>query len=300
MWFYKVESDKRCFIPVVLIKNLIGGEKIISLPFSDHCSPIYNDKKIFLSSFNEIKNFGRENNFKQIEIRSLQNDFDLNYNLLRLDYIHFLNLSNDINIIFKSFSSNHKRNIKKSESQKISVIIKNDRDGIEIFYDMVCYTRKKQGLPPQPKDFYLNILENVLLNQGGNLFLAKIDRQFIAGAIFFHNNRNVIYKFGASYDKLKEFRGNHSVMWNAIKFYKDAGYDKLDFGRTEIHHKNLRLYKLGWGSEEKNIFTFTYDIKTDNFIKSKSKTTGTHNIFFKMMPIPILKIIGKIFYKYAT
>ncbi len=164
---------------------------------------------------------------------------------------------------------------------------------------MTCETRRKHGSPPQPYNFFKIIYKNIILKKLGDILLAQIDHRYIAGAIYLKIGKKIQYKFGASFSKYHNLRGNHLVMWEAIKRYAHEGFEEFDFGRTELNHEGLRRFKLGFNTEERLIYTSRYDLKTNSFITSDTKTEGFYNHLFNKTPIFILKIIGNTLYKHV-
>ena len=132
----------------------------------------------------------------------------------------------------------------------------------------------------------------------GDILFAVKDGIYIAGAIYFKIGKKLLYKYGASYPQYYEFRGNHFVMWEAIKKYKSEGFDEFDFGRTEVTNKGLRKFKLGWNTNEEYIYVTRYNTDTKEFLPVKSRTEGFYNTIFKKSPIWMLKILGNILYKH--
>jgi lipid II:glycine glycyltransferase (peptidoglycan interpeptide bridge formation enzyme) len=163
---------------------------------------------------------------------------------------------------------------------------------------MNCETRKKHGLPPQPFLFFENIYKNVISIGMGEILFAVKDEAYIAGALYLKFGKKLLYKFGASYAKHYESRGNNFVMWEAIKKYSSEGFEEFDFGRTEINHEGLRRFKLGWNTEEHFIYTTRFDVNINHFLPADIHTEGFHNKIFNNTPVWLLKIIGNILYKH--
>jgi hypothetical protein len=88
-------------------------------------------------------------------------------------------------------------------------------------------------------------------------------------------------------------------MWEAIKHYNERKFKTFHFGRTEFENDGLRRFKLGWGTTEKVINAYIYSLNKKNFIQKGTKTSGFHNAIFRKLPIPVLKVISGIFYRYS-
>ncbi|MBC8181589.1 peptidoglycan bridge formation glycyltransferase FemA/FemB family protein [candidate division KSB1 bacterium] len=298
MYFAEISKNRLNFLlPLMEIKSRITGNRAVSLPFTDHCDPIIPDKSYFKNFLNDIVVFGENGGWKYLEFRGGSELFrDKNSSLQY--YQHLLSLS-DEKTLFAGLKSNTKRNIKKAEREGVCVSIDNSSDAMDNFYALNCITRKKHGLPPQPKQFFKNIYENIIKNNYGNILIAKKDNRCLAAAIFFHFSKTVIYKYGASDVKYLHLRANNLVMWEAIKNYALQNFDTFDFGKTEISNEGLRRFKLGWGAEEKMINYYKYDFSVKNFVNEKNKESGWYNYFFKKMPLPILKAAGNMLYKHV-
>lgn len=298
-YFCITEDGKiRSVIPAMLIKSYLTGNRLVSLPFSDFCEPLFSS----LQDADELKQFmfkfGRKNKLKFIEFRSSEKRYPNDTEEFRTDLRHILFLDKTEDELFKNFSNNTKRNIHKAIKDGVSVITSGNEKGMKLFFDMQCETRKRHGLPPQPAVFYQNLYKYVIAKRKGEIYLAKLDDNVIAGAIFLHTAQKVLYKFGASLTVNNHPGANHLIMWEAIKKYRAANYILLDFGRTETDHQGLRRYKLGFNTDERIIYTSRYDVVSEKFVKANIQTSGLHNKIFNRSPIFLLKIIGNTLYRH--
>ncbi len=291
-------TEYASLIPSFRINSYLTGSRIVSLPFSDFCEPLYSSILQADEIVSEIFSYAKNQNLKYVEFRSSETKFPHQSDNYRTDLRHILFLNKSENETFKSFSENTRRNIKKTAKSNVVVVIKNDIDGLNFFYKMFCVTRQKHGLPPQPIKFFKNIFEYIIKKGRGDIVLAKHNNQFIAGAVYFKFGEKILYKFGASYPVFNELKGNNAVMWFAIQKYINEKYKEFDFGRTEINHEGLRRFKLSWNTEERFIYTSKYDIKTSKYLPAKIQTDGFHNRIFNNTPVWALKLISKILYKH--
>ena len=287
----------KAVFPLMIVKSFLTQNRAVSLPFSDYCGPLISEGIDFQELFYEVLNFCREQNLKYLEIRGGNKYFN-NVKASTFDYNHQLDLTIGEESLFKNFSSNTKRNIKKAIREGITIEISNTAMALENFYKMNCVTRKKHGLPPQPKKFFKNLFNNVLSKNKGFISIAKYRDKSIASAVYLLIGRKALYKFGASYMEYQNFRANNLVMWDSIKYCSAEGYESFCFGRTEPDNEGLRKFKLGWGANEQLINTYRYSLKINDFVPMKTMTTGLHNKIFLHTPISMLKIFGTLFYKH--
>ena len=282
----------------MLIKSKLTGTRLVSLPFSDYCEPLF-------SSINEVEmlkdylfRFGNNNNISYIEFRTTKTRYPYETDIFRTDLRHTLILNKTEDELFKSFSTNTRRNIKSAIKQGITIKSDNTKKGLELFYKLQCITRKKHGIPPQPFSFFKNIYKFILSHNKGEILFAYNRDIPVAALMFFLIGKKVLYKYGASLSNRLPKGANHLVMWEAIKKYMGTGYEEFYLGRTEKHHEGLRSYKLGFGTDESEIYTTRFKPETNNFIPLGKKTTGIHNKIFQRLPVAVLKIIGNTLYRH--
>ena len=330
LYFTLVNENKLLvLIPVMEVKSFLTGKRGVSLPFTDYCDPIIaeniypgrkkavpcgqgkkyiarvesNDSPEFANTayshgtLDCLTEYGRQAGWEFIEIRGGKGIFqDIAHSSFY--YGHTLDLSQNEEQVFSNFRDSAKRNIRKALREGIKVNVCNSLESIKEFYRLNCMTRKIHGLPPQPYYFFKKIYDYVISKNLGIVVLASYKGKTIAGAVYFHLGEKVIYKYGASDVTYQQLRANNLVMWEAVKRYCQNGYKNLCFGRTEPEHKGLRQFKAGWGAEEHLIKYYRYDLKRGVFTNGASHVTGRYNKAFHNMPVPMLRIIGALFYKY--
>lgn len=297
--YFIVQSNGsvKAAVPLMLISSRLTGKRAVSLPFTDYCPPLISSETNFKDLQSNIIEFCRRKGLKYVEIRGGNKYFN-GVQTSNFDYNHSLNISISEVELNKNLSSNTKRNIKKSVREGVIVDISNSMSALEDFYQMNCLTRKKHGLPPQPKAFFENLFKYVLSPKKGFIAIGRFKDLSIAGAVYLLFGNKAIYKFGASNMEYQNLRANNLVMWEAIKYCKNNGFESFCFGRTEPDNEGLRKFKLGWGTEEEVLNIYRYDLRINNYIQTQTKTIGIHNKIFNSAPLPLLKVFGSIAYKH--
>jgi CelD/BcsL family acetyltransferase involved in cellulose biosynthesis len=110
-------------------------------------------------------------------------------------------------------------------------------------------------------------------------------------------NRTVIYKFGASDEKLLATRPNHIIFWEAISWAVDAGFQELDFGRTDFPNQGLRQFKTAWGAVEEPLVYTTFGRAAREHESGALQVLGP---LIRHSPTPVCRVLGKVLYKYAA
>ena len=292
-----VENNEIQFLlPLMDVKSWLTSKRVVSLPFTDFCFPIFNNNN-YKSFFEKIINTCTSKKWQTIEFRS-NNLVPENHLFASTYYDHKIDLDSQIDILFHQLKSSTKRNIKKAERSGIEVKICDSYKSVIDYYKLHCKTRKKHGVPPQPFNFFRNIFKFVIAKGYGKIFLAYYTNKVIAGAIYFQFGDQVIYKFGASDKKYQLLRANNLVMWEAIRYYNIDGFKTLFLGRTDIDNNGLRRFKKDMNAEERTVDYYIFDIKNNEFLKANQISKKYYNILNKM-PIVLLKLIGLIIYKHT-
>jgi hypothetical protein len=293
------ENSLSSAVSAVEIKSKLTGRRLISLPFSDFCEPLFSSIEEAEMLKEKIFEYCKDNDLGFMEFRTSETKFPFETEQFRTDLRHILNLSPNEDEIKKNLSENTRRNIKSALKEGLEIKEENSLEAIKKFYELQCITRKKHGLPPQPESFFNNIYKLIISKNKGSMFFAYNKGYPVASLMFFTIGEKVLYKFGASINDNLPKGANHILMWEAIRKYSKEGYKEFDFGRTETNHEGLKRFKLGFGADERLIYTTRYDIRKKIFIQPDSKTTGIHNRIFTHTPLPILKLIGNTIYKYV-
>ncbi len=263
-----------------------------SLPFSDEVPfvGIISDNDKIIDEI--IKN----NIDTTIELRCKYNSEIFENKLI--GYKHLLNLNKNEEELLNSF---HKslviRNIKKARSNNLAIRISSSINDLNEFYNLHLLTRRKLGVPIQPKNFFRYFFEEIIQNGFGFLTVIEKEKIPIAMGIFAGININITYKFGASNPKYLSCRPNHLMFWTAIQEAKKRGFEVFDFGRTELGNEGLRKFKQGWGTIEQPLFYSYYPKAPANyklkFIKDKIITP-----LIKYSPKFVCRLSGELLYKY--
>jgi hypothetical protein len=284
-------------IPFMEINTYFSPKRGISLPFSDFCSPILSEDTGFHQILDSIVEYAKTSNWKFVEFRGGNGYLD-NVIPSALFYEHNLNLKRNEKELLSSFRSSTKRNIKKATNKDVRIQHSNSLGAVREFYRLHCLTRKDHGLPPQPFSFFKNIHAYIVAKKKGFVLLALHQGKVIAGAIFFHFGKKAIYKYGASIKKYQHLRANNLLMWEAIKWYNQNGYCDFSFGRTEPENTGLLQFKRGWGTKERSVNYYKYNVRNSEFIEDPFRVGKLNKIGTKL-PVFLLKIAGSLMYKHV-
>lgn len=288
----------QALLPVMEIRSVFTGRRGVSLPFSDYADPFAADEEQYRSLVRSAVKHGKEKRWGTLEIRGGECPWPergASGGVLG----HRLNLARSENEIHNGFRTNMKRNIARALKEGVRIETSNSPAALEAYYHLHCVTRKGQGIPPQPLKFFRKIQEHILRREMGFIALATFRNEVVAGLVLFHHGRKAIYKFGASNAEGKQCRANNLVMWEAIRWYAQKGFEEFCFGRTEAEHNGLREYKLGYGASEYDLPYYIYDISGHRILATNAKSiSGRLERYYRKVPIPVSRIVGSLLYRH--
>lgn len=288
-------------LPVVEVQAPLKGRRWISLPFTDHCRPLGADGPEQADLVGALDAARRAAGVAALEVRA-----DLAVPPARgraVAVLHTLRLQPDAQAVFRTFHrSQVQRNIARAERDGITVR-RGDAPGdlSRIFYGLHLRTRQRQGTPVQPRRFFDLLWRRVLDPGLGFVLLAYAGDTPIAGAVFLHWNRTIIYKYGASDPAYWKLRPNNLIFWTAIRWGCEQGYRTFDFGRTDLDNQGLRDFKRGWGAEERPL---VYSALADRPAPQRDHRPGpsgrTLAAVIRRSPPWVCRVLGECLYKYAA
>ncbi len=279
------------------VDSMLTGRRGVSLPFTDFSDPIMPDVPETNGLMASLTDHAKESGWKYLEMRTRQPLPD-EFTPSSLYFGHDLDLTQAEGAIFSRFRESTQRNIRKAEKEGVSVTMQRSIDAVREFYRIHCMRRKEHGLPPQPFIWFSKFFDHIIAKGLGVVALARYQEKVIAGAVYVHFMDQAVYKYGASDSRYQHLRANNLVMWEAIRWCRENGLKRFSFGRTESDNKGLLQFKEGWGARESVIYYYRYDIRQNTFIKHDHPVTGPHNRIFRNLPMPLLKIAGKVLYRH--
>ncbi len=291
------EGRLRALVPIMEVNSFLTGKRGVSLPFTDYCDPILDGGMSFHDLFNQIVEFGRRRKWKYVELRGAHNLSPMSPWLIR--YLgHTLDLTKGEKALYSGLRDSTRRNVKKAEKEKVQVRMEDSLKAVKEFYSLNCMTRREHGLPPQPFHFFRRVHRDVISRGNGFVALAYFRGETVSGNMYFHFGDQGIYKYGASNKAYQHLRANNLVMWEAIRWFANKGFKSLCLGRTELENEGLRQFKNGWGAEESQIQYFRYDLRKGGFVTGKKKGEPAYADLFRTIPMPVLNVIGSMFYRH--
>jgi CelD/BcsL family acetyltransferase involved in cellulose biosynthesis len=272
------------------------GALWVSLPFTDFCRPLSigpEREGQLLSGLEEVR---READVDRLEIRSYVSVVGARQTPSALR--HTLTLERDEDAVLGRLDrSQVQRNIKRARREGVVVRqAERESDLDRVFFDLQVETRRRLGVPIQPRRFYTLLWRRLIEPGHGFLLLAYAGGNPIAGGVFLRAGRTLTYKYGASRREYWSLRPNFLLFWTAIQMGCASGAQLLDFGRTELRHQGLRTFKLNWGTHEEPL---TYTVLGRPARSTKKRLEPVLGSIIRHSPSWVCQAVGHL-YRYAS
>jgi hypothetical protein len=90
------------------------------------------------------------------------------------------------------------------------------------------------------------------------------------------------------------------MMWAAMRQCATMGASTLHLGRTSLANEGLRRFKLSLGASEETVRYCKYDFSSEGFVRDVDRAEGWFNQIFARLPLPVLRLAGRILYPHLS
>lgn len=242
-------------LPVARVESRLTGRRLVALPFSDHCPPLVragaspDAARALANGLDAL----RRHHGMPLEIRGtgeVLSGAPAGERFLR----HVVALGPDFAAVERAIARPQiRRGIRRAQREGLTTQVRTDEAGLALFYRLHVATRRRLGVPTQPRRFILRFAELFAAGKGFVLVVRAGGRP-AAAAVFLTHRDVMTYKYGASDERLLAARPNNLLFSEAMRWGCDHGMRILDLGRTHPDHATLRRFKLAWGAEEEEIW----------------------------------------------
>ena len=279
------------------VKSWLTGNRLVSLPFSDHCDPLAGDSAELDNLLSCIRKSVNPDIWKYLEIRptSYQPDVRAGFHESLRYRVHTLDLRTDKQTLFKNFHKDSiQRKIRRAEREKLHYEEGTSESQLKKFYQLLMITRQRQFLPPQPLSWFRTLID--MFGSDLKIRIASKGEIPIASILTLSHKKSLVYKYGCSDARFHSCGGMMLVFWNAIQEAKDNGIEALDMGRSDLDNLGLISFKEHWGAVGKPLVYWSCPQRRETAFRAWQKA-----ILRRVVPVtpePILKAAGALLYRH--
>jgi CelD/BcsL family acetyltransferase involved in cellulose biosynthesis len=286
------------------VESWLTGRRLVSLPFSDHCDPLIDapadldtitaalEKEIFRDEWRYME----MRPLRRLELVTALPQASIPYTF------HLLDLSPDVETLYRNCHKNStQRKILRAEREGLRYREGRDQELLDYFYTLQANTRKRHSRPPQPKQWFNNLIEG--MGDALKIRVAFHGNRPVAAVITICHKDTMVYKYGGSDPDSNKLGGVHMLLWRAIQEAKSSGLRFFDFGRSEVTHEGLITFKKRWGATQSDLIYSRYGLSDEvaHMFESSGtnwKSNVAHYLLSHMQP-SLLSMAGRVLYRHV-
>jgi CelD/BcsL family acetyltransferase involved in cellulose biosynthesis len=286
------------------IKSWLTGRRLVSLPFSDHCEPLVDEGDDLETFAAALEKEIRRERWRYIELRPLKSlEFAAALRQTTVTYhFHQLDLRPDIDTIFRNFHKDStQRKIRRANREGLKYEEGTTEALLDSFYRLLKMTRRRHKLPPQPREWFSNLVN--CFGETLKIRIALKDGRPVAGMLTLRYKDTLVYKYGCSDSEYNNLGGVHLLLWRSIQEAKNSGLQFFDLGRTDADQTGLVTFKNRWGAARSRLAYSRYAASGDSahvfdLYTSKWKSSAAKRVLACLQP-SVVSIVGRILYKHV-
>lgn len=281
-------------LPVVEVQSILGRRRWISLPFTDSCAPLWNDPSRSAEAIDALRVHARASGVSELELRCAVPKGD-GAHPVEVGYTYDLVLPSEACDLHPS--KGHRQHRNKASRSGMTVARGASPSDVAAYYHLHSLTRRRQGVPVQPRRFFELVWSRMLARGHGFVASAFVDGRPVAAVLYLLHNRRLVAKFRASDPEVRENGAGFLVDWDVMASCCGSGM-VLDLGRTDPGAEGQRRYKTGWGATETPL---VYTHLADRAPAAPKLTGGglaSHVI--RHSPLWVPRAVGEVLYRWTA
>jgi len=204
-------------------------------------------------------------------------------------------LSPEIGQLLRSFHKDSvQRKIRRTEREGLIYEEGRSAELLDKFYRLLLLTRRRHGLPPQPRDWFRNLMAS--LGESFKVRVASKEGEPIASIITLRHRDVLVYKYGCSDPRFHKLGGVALLFWKAIQEAKQDGLNEFDLGRSDHDNPGLVTFKEHWGAARSTLAYFRCPARARQTIDERYAPLARR--LFARMPDGLLTLAGRLLYRH--
>lgn len=277
------------------VRSRLTGRRMVSVPFTDHSPVLARDDTALREFTAALVDWRRRAGVPRLEVHAELPDLPGVHRVAE-GVRHLLRLDRSPEELYRSLKGKQvERGIRKARRSGVNVTLERSEAAAEEYYRLHCLTRRRQGVPVQPRRFFRELFSRLIAEGQGFIAIARHERSAIAAAVFLGWNRQLLYKFGASDAGSWNLRPNNLLFWQVIEQACADGYHVLDFGKTDLDNEGLRDFKRHWGADE---IALDYATISDRPTSPSAAPGGLTGRVLSASPVIVPRAAGELLYRH--
>ena len=283
-------------LPMMEVKSIFTGRRWVSLPFSDYRKPLAVNETALQEFALRLTDLSKQTDTPRIELRW---QFPPQEAIAAYQHhvLHLNHLEADFDAVFHKIHKRMRKHIRQVEKSDLRVEMGTHPEDMRKFYQLQLETRRRHGVPVQPRKFF-DLLGTQLLEKGmGFILTAYQDDRLLAGLVLLHYQNTVTLKYSADTRNYGKLKPNYLMDITAIRWAHEHGFPSLDYGRSALDNIGLREYKTRLGAEESPLIYGVIGDEPPN--DADSKLEPIMESIIRHSPRFVCRAAGEILYRHV-
>jgi CelD/BcsL family acetyltransferase involved in cellulose biosynthesis len=297
-------SELQDGIALCRVNSWLTGNRLVSLPFSDHCEPLVDDSSHLSAMLDAMKPALRRDRAQYLELRPLSalHHLPSYFYAGQLFCFHHIDLTPDLDQLFRNcHKDSTQRKIRRAEREGLRYEEGRSEFLLDIFYRLMVLTRRRHQVPPQPKEWFQNLIS--CCGEALKIRVTFKDDEPTAAILTLRHKDTLVYKYGCSDARFNNLGGMHLLLWKSMQEAKASGLNVFDLGRSDPINQGLITFKDRWGGIQSELTYSRYSTSGNGRKKSKRASAGWKERFaekmFAHMPDRLLHSVGALLYRHV-
>jgi len=296
------DENLRSAIVACRVESWFTGRRLVSLPFSDHTDTLVDDPADSHDLFSGLEDTLRREKLRYIELRPTREvDFATSLSQSTQRYcFQQIDLAPSLDSIFKAFHKDSiQRKIRRAKKEKLVYTEGRSEVLLKEFYRLFVMTRRRHGLPPQPRKWFGNLVES--FGDALKIRMAYHGDRPVASILTLKFKGTLVYKYGCSDTKYNNRGGMPMLFWRSIQEAHELGLRVFDLGRSELDNAGLITFKQRWGASQTILTYRRFHASGNPGVEFKSASSGWRSItrqVFSNTPAAVLTTAGRVLYRH--
>jgi FemAB-related protein (PEP-CTERM system-associated) len=298
LYFKAIDENSkiRGILPLFLIRSLIFGKELVSLPFCDYGGILADSPEISQLLFHKAEELMRKLKCSNIELRQISKQ-PFFYHIKNASYTSasvkttkvrmFLDLPDSAATLFSSFPAKLRSQIRKPQKDGCTCL----NGGVELlddFYDVFLFNMRDLGSPVHSKQ----IIKNMIISypRSSHIFVVYHSQIPVACSLVCAINNMLVNPWASFKRTYQKSAPNMLLYWEMLKFAINNGYRVFDFGRSTPDEGTYR-FKAQWGASSQPMYWYRYGSK-EGLSENITKKEETFKKIWRKLPLGVTAVFG--------
>jgi hypothetical protein len=292
---YTTSSPGAAIVDGVLfcrITSWMTGRRMVSVPFADHCEPLVDSPGGCALLADAIRRaVGEGWRSAELRLRGVGCwGSESGFAPAAAFRLHELDLTPPIDEVYRRFHKGTiQRKIRRAEREGLHYERGRSDALLETFYRLMLLTRRRHGIPPQPRQWFRNLVD--CFADRLTIHVASRPGRAVGGILTLGHGSTVVYKYGCSNAAFHPLGVMPFLFWKAIQEAKAGGATKFDLGRSELDNPGLIAFKERLGGVPS---TLTYYRVGRNAAPRCPRRIPAS--IMERLPDSVLALVGRVLY----